>query len=116
MSTELQTNNSSRILVTFFIVSLFFVFLTGYTKYIFAKDYTFYIETECNPEVSTCYVRSCDDYCPPNGLSTYSAYYIPAAEYKNCTSSDCKNICESSETSHLCEPIPCDPNMYECTN
>lgn len=115
MNSEQKTQFGPRLLVGFFIISLFFVFLTGYTKYIFAKDYTFYVEGECDPTATSCYVRSCDDYCPPNELSTYSAYYIDANQFNNCTYNDCKNICEDTETAYLCEPIPCDAEEYECT-
>jgi hypothetical protein len=107
---------SVRILIAFIIITLFFVFLTGYTKYIFAKDYTFYIEAECNPDTTSCFIRDCEEYCPPNGLSTYSAYYIDASEYSRCTSNDCSNICQDSTTAHLCEPIPCDSDAGdECS-
>lgn len=107
---------STRVLIAFIVISLFFVFLTGYTKYIFAKDYSFYIETECNPDTASCFIRDCEEYCPPNGLATYSAYYIQASEFNKCTSNDCSNICQDSETAHLCEPILCDSSAGdECS-
>lgn len=102
--------NPARILTIFIIASLFFVFLTGYTKFIFAKDYTFYIETECDPENTACFVRDCNESCPPNGLSVYSAYYIRGTDFQKCTSSNCSNICQGLETAHLCKPILCDTN------
>ncbi len=112
---EAQKSARTWPLTSFVIVSIFFVFLTAYTKYIFAKDYSFYIEGECNPTTTTCFVRDCEEYCPPNGLDTYSAYYIDASEFSSCASNDCANICKNLETAHLCEQIACDSNDYECT-
>lgn len=97
-----------RLIKYFVILSLILVFLTAYTKYIFAKDYYFYIESPCDPSTTKCFVRDCDDYCPPNGLETYSAYNIKASTYSSCLDNSCVNICESSESEHLCTPIACD--------
>ncbi len=96
------------ILVSFVLLSLVFTYLTAYTKYIFAKDYSFYIETPCDPESMTCFVRDCDDYCPPNGLAIYRSFSIPADVFPVCTSNSCENICLNKATSHQCEEIVCD--------
>lgn len=94
------------IIITFFVI-LFFT-LTAYTKYIFAKDYTFIIETPCSTENGVCYVRDCEEYCPPNKLEIYSVFYMPAYMYKECTGNSCENICFTAETSHYCTEIICD--------
>jgi hypothetical protein len=112
---EVKKSSQTWPLTSFVVISILFVFLTAYTKYIFAKDYSFYIEGECDPLITTCFVRDCDEYCPPNGLEIYSAYYIDASEFTSCTSNDCASICENLETAHLCEQIACDSNNYECT-
>jgi hypothetical protein len=95
------------LLSTFVFVALILISLTAYTKYIFAKDYNFYIEAPCDPTLMTCFVRDCDDYCPPNGLSTYRAYMVSASVFPDCIDNSCTNICLSGTTSSLCEEIIC---------
>lgn len=97
-----------RLLTIFVLSSLVFTFLTAYTKYIFAKDYSFYIEAPCDPSTMSCFVRDCDDYCPPNGLDTYRAYMIPASIFPACTNNSCENVCLDETTTHQCEEIQCD--------
>jgi len=87
---------------------LSFVSLTAYTKYIFAKDFNFIVEVFCNQEEEVCFVRDCDEYCPPNGLETYSVFEIPAHLYSSCTSNSCENICLAEDSSYLCTRIICD--------
>ncbi len=100
----------TQVLTLFVFVSIFFVFLTAFTKFIFAKDYQFYIEGACDTTTQNCFVRDCDDYCPPNGLDTYSAYYIKASDFPSCSSNDCANICLNGATTEKCEVIECDSN------
>jgi hypothetical protein len=95
------------ILVSFVVISLTLTYLTAYTKYIFAKEYTFYIEAPCDSETMTCFTRDCEDYCPPNGLSEYRAYTIKASVFSSCTDNSCTNICQNSETAMQCEEIVC---------
>lgn len=97
------------VLVTFVALSLVLTYLTAYTKYIFAKDYNFYIETPCDPETMTCFTRDCDDYCPPNGLSEYRSFTISASTFTSCSSNSCENICLNTNTASKCEEITCDP-------
>ncbi len=109
MAKDLQREVTKTQLLTIFVfISIFLVLCCAYAKYIFAKDYIFYIEGSCNPETQSCFVRNCDEYCPPNGLDTYSAYHIQAREYLKCTSNDCASICENSVTKNVCEQITCD--------
>ncbi len=96
------------ILVTFVVLSLLFTYLTAYTKYIFAKDYSIYIEAPCDPETMTCFTRDCDDYCPPNGLSEYRAFNVSASTFHTCTDNSCDNICSNSATANKCSEIICD--------
>ena len=103
--TKLSPKVSILLSITAVCVAL--VFLTAYSKYIFAKDYDFILEAPCNPEIEVCFVRDCDDYCPPNELDTYTIYKIPASAYESCTTNSCQNICQNPKTSGLCEKINC---------
>ncbi len=94
-------------LLVFTIISLSLVFMTAYTKYIFAQDYTFRIEATCNPQQQTCFVRDCTESCPPNQLPVYSAYKISASDYSECTTNGCENICQNEDKSNLCKEIVC---------
>lgn len=97
------------ILITFVVLSLLLTYITAYTKYIFAKDYSFYIEAPCDPESTTCFTRNCDDYCPPNGLADYRAFTIKASTFGSCTDNACSNICLNKSIAYQCEEILCDP-------
>jgi hypothetical protein len=108
---EYLTKYGVRLLTVFVLFSLVFTFLTAYTKYMFAKDYEFYIEAPCDPTSETCFVRDCDDYCPPNGLDTYRAYMIPASTFPNCTDNSCSNICLEDATADQCTEILCDAEV-----
>ncbi len=69
------------------------IIVSGY-KYLITKDYEFLVEAPCNSALSLCYVRDCDnDYCPPNGLSEYRVFSIPASRFKDCSDNSCANVC-----------------------
>jgi len=121
MSNDINTQDQKRktfftFFVIFIIVSLVLVYMTAFTKYIWAKDYFFIVETTCDPEVSTCFVRDCEDYCPPNGLEIYSSYLMKAYDFEKCPNGDCYEICTDTTTSNLCEKIECDLEIDSCTN
>ena len=77
-----------------------------YENYI-AKNYLFFVEAKCDSVVNECYSRSCDnvDDCPPNGLTSYRVFQLPASQFKNCSDNSCLNICPSS--AYECEEIAC---------
>ena len=77
-------------------------------KYLFAEKYPFIVEAACDPIVQSCYERDCSnpDDCPPNGLSLYRVFELPASEFKNCSDNSCTNICPSE--SRGCVEIDCD--------
>jgi len=112
MSMDNQTVNRTSLrcwfLIVFVTISVILVFLTAFTKYYFAKDYYFYVEAPCDETSELCFVRDCDDYCPPNGLASYKAYYIKASLFDSCSNNSCTNICSSEATSNLCSEIKCD--------
>jgi hypothetical protein len=107
MAAEETGAKRTRILTSFIVISLVLVFLTAFTKFIFAKDYYFYIESECDESSEICFTRDCEEYCPPNGLDTYKAYYIPASAFPQCEDNGCNNICEG-DASNVCEELECD--------
>jgi hypothetical protein len=114
---EYKKNFGLLLLTLFIVVSVVFIYLTAYTKYIFAKDYYFYIEAPCDPDTTKCFIRDCDDYCPPNGLDTYSAYTIKASDFSSCEDNSCSNICNDANLYHICEPIICDAEVGDtCSN
>ncbi|MCX6786613.1 MAG: hypothetical protein NTU85_02245 [Candidatus Kaiserbacteria bacterium] len=77
-----------------------------YKNYI-AKNYPFFIEASCDTATNECYVRSCDvdGDCPPDNLTVYRVFQLPAFEFKNCSDNSCLNICPSE--AHSCEEIMC---------
>ncbi len=96
-----------RILVAFVTLSLVLVFATAFSKYIFAKDYFFLIETPCDSLSEWCYIRSCVDYCPPNELEVYQVYQLHASHFSDCTDNTCQNICHPDSEPTICTTIPC---------
>mgnify|MGYP003394958006 CR=1 FL=1 len=102
----------------FWILLVSVVIVLGQSMYenSIAKNYLFYVEAECNPAISQCYVRSCDNNgdCPPNNLSTYSLYTIPAGLFSSCTDNSCSNICTWGNAT--CKEIPCSSQTdIECS-
>lgn len=107
----------TRLLIFFAFVCVSLVALTSYTKYIYAKDYTFRIESTCNPEEGVCYVRDCDEYCPPNNLAVYTVYNMSASYYDQCENNSCENICHNEDTAQLCIELKCsEENGDVCTD
>ena len=81
------------------------IFASFYT-YLFAKNYDFLIEIPCSTGFQECYTRDCStDDCPPNNLSAYSMYRIPARLFDSCTNNGCVNLCGNGSAD--CENIPC---------
>ncbi len=77
-----------------------------YKNYIM-KDYLFFVQAKCDPVTNECYTRTCDNVgdCPPNNLTIYRIFQIPASQFKNCSDNSCLNICPSS--AYSCEEIKC---------
>ena len=80
------------------------IVLSSFARFIFAKSYIYHVEIPCDSTNEICYTRSCDDYCPPNGLGEYKVYSITASDFKYCTNNSCANICESTQK---CKKIEC---------
>ena len=80
-------------------------FFSSFARFVVAKDYNFHVEIPCEPMDSNCFVRDCDDYCPPNALESYRVFVMPAQLYSGCTDNTCSNICLTNGTS--CTEILC---------
>jgi len=116
MEKEQSSKNYSTALIIFVLASVLLVIFSSYTRYLFAKDYFFFVEAPCDEETQTCFFRRCDDYCPPNQLEVYSVYRIKASLYEQCTDNSCENICNDSASKSTCELIPCNvDDGVECS-
>ncbi len=92
----------------FILVAVMLMISASFTRYILAKDYVFFIETPCDPEKNNCFVRDCNEYCPPNNLEVYSVYTIKAVDFERCTDNACTGIC--TETTSICGIVECNPD------
>lgn len=62
--------------------------------YLYARGYDFLVEAPCSVATEACYVRDCSEGdCPPNDLSSYRVFLIPAADFDSCDDNSCVNIC-----------------------
>lgn len=89
------------------------MFLLSVGRYFVLTDYYILVEAPCDPQTQSCYIRDCDDYCPPNELAIYREFSIPAGMFKQCTDNSCLNVCLSEEG--VCgENICSDQDEIEC--
>lgn len=89
------------------------VFCTSMYAHLFAADFDYLVEAECDAGTQTCYVRDCEaDECPPNGLSSYTLYVVPARDFAQCTDNACSNVCLPGG----CEEIRCSDETDECSH
>lgn len=100
-----QTQKSFYILLIALLGIICLSFFSSFTRFVVAKDYNFHVEIPCVPTENNCFVRDCDDYCPPNGLESYRAFVLPAELFSECTDNTCSNICLSNSTK--CSEIIC---------
>jgi len=107
MDHKVRYNSWSFItLVAVLVIMIVSSALASYARFVVAKDYYFHVEAPCDTsEGNECFTRSCDDYCPPNGLESYRVFKLPAAEYYRCIDNACSNICTTNGT--ICEEIKC---------
>lgn len=88
------------------IISVLIVLGQSMYKNYIAKDYLFFIEAKCDSATNECYMRICDNGdCPPNNLTSYRVFQLPASQFKNCSDNSCLYICPSAV--HSCEEIRC---------
>jgi hypothetical protein len=89
-------NDSSNLFIYILLAGVLIVIIASFYSFYFEKNYDFFVETECNPEMETCFFRDCEnepDICPPNNLSYYNQYTIKANDFKVCKNEDCKEAC-----------------------
>jgi hypothetical protein len=97
------------------LITAFLAIAFSFYKYSWTKDYLFLVESSCNAQISECYVRDCDEEeCPPNGLSAYRLFSVPAAQFGACNDNSCANVCSDGLS---CEEILCSSQEeIECTS
>ena len=86
-----------------------------YTFY-FKKNIDFIIETPCDENTQTCFVRDCSTGdCPPNNLSQYRSFHISASNYAACEYDSCVKDCSSGSVK--CVELMCDESGDDaCSN
>jgi len=96
-------------------VAAAFVYVVWFNfhKFVLAERYDFFVEAPCDSETESCYLRDCEEYCPPNGLSSYRVWKIVARDFKRCADDSCEAECASGEIA--CEEIACDPETADCS-
>jgi hypothetical protein len=83
-------------------------FMSGYL-YLYAENYNYQVEAPCDAEAHECYVRDCSQgECPPNDLTDYRVFLVPAAHFKNCTDNSCANVCLAPHSP--CKEMLCSEN------
>lgn len=84
------------------------VFFSVY-KYYIAENYMYLVESSCDPASHICFVRDCEaEECPPNELSLYALFTIPASTFPFCSDNTCTNICALGNA--RCNEIICSPD------
>lgn len=94
--------------------AILYVVWFNFDKFVLSQNYEFYVESPCDPAEETCYVRDCEDYCPPNGMAVYKVWMISAADFDECADDTCEAECESGAIT--CEPVPCDSEEADCSD
>ena len=105
-----------KVFIVFVSVLIVLTLFSSYVRYIYFKDYFFLVEQPCDSDTEQCFVRSCDEYCPPNELESYKTFSVKAYDYQKCSSNKCSNVCSSEEAGGICEEIICNPdNEDDCS-
>jgi len=87
------------------LATVFVAILFSFYKYYMTQNYLFLVEAPCDPQAAECYVRDCDEEeCPPNGLSEYRLFGVPAELFNICVDNSCQNICSIEA---YCEELLC---------
>ncbi|OGG50593.1 hypothetical protein A2704_02340 [Candidatus Kaiserbacteria bacterium RIFCSPHIGHO2_01_FULL_54_36b] len=107
-----ETRHGRLIWVVVFLAIVYIVWF-NYHKFVATKNYDFYVEAPCDETLEVCYVRDCEDYCPPNGLATYKVWQLSAADFGRCADDSCDAECTSGEIA--CEAVPCDAEEADCS-
>jgi hypothetical protein len=81
----------------------------SFFQFYIRKEYSFEVETACDPTTEACFYRDCEqeeNFCPPNDLSYYKRYSISAGDFSSCTGGDCASACATGIIT--CTQIACD--------
>ncbi len=113
---NIKTHNT---FISILLFSCLIVISTSFYFFFYKKDYTFLVETQCNPQTQTCFYRDCsiEGDCPPNNLSYYNKYNLSAKDFELCVEGDCTDACALNTI--LCEKIECTSLDFEegmCVN
>jgi hypothetical protein len=104
----------NKTLFAILIVMILAVIAGAYDKYFYTKNYDFFVEAPCDPLKNVCFIRDCDDGCPPNGLEEYRVFTLSASDFNFCKDNSCLDECTSG--SITCEETMCgDSEEDECT-
>lgn len=104
---DVATKQSTPWIFWILLVSVLIILGQSMYKNYVAQDYLFFVQAKCDISTNECYVRTCDNSgdCPPNNLTAYRVFQLPASQFKNCADNSCLNICPSAASS--CEEILC---------
>lgn len=95
----MQEKENNNFFIYILLAGILIVTLNSFYFFYLKKDYSFIVETSCDPYNEICLYRDCEnepDLCPPNQLSNYKEYTIKANDYKYCENEDCKYACENN--------------------
>jgi hypothetical protein len=91
-------------------------FIVSINKFYVHQNYDVFVEAPCDPKTQQCYTRDCSTgNCPPNNLSVYRLYKVPASVFPSCSDNSCANVCKEGSTS--CVEVPCSSQSdVDCTS
>ena len=104
---KFATRSTTSWIIWILLLSVVIIFGQSLYQNLYSKSFTFQVEMACNSETSECYSRMCqnDGDCPPNNLTTYRVFTLPASEFQKCSDNSCSNICSSEHNN--CTEVLC---------
>ncbi len=103
-----QKKESHNLFLIILLAGCVITIITSFYFFYFKKDYVFFVEIKCDPQVEACFYRDCEnnpDICPPNNLSYYSQYTLSAKDFAKCANEDCTEACATKLIK--CEKVNC---------
>lgn len=108
-----QALGSGKVIWIVVAAAFLYVVWFNFNKFVVTKNYDFFVEAPCDAASESCHLRDCEDYCPPNGLSSYKVWKLVARDFSRCSDDSCEKECASGRVK--CEPVPCDPEEGDCS-
>lgn len=108
MTEKDEGEKNHNIFFNILLAGVLITIITSFYSFYYKKNYDFFVETKCNPEMEACFYRDCEgdpELCPPNNLSYYNQYTIKAKDFRLCPNEDCTSTCESGVIA--CEKTEC---------